>query len=106
MSSGVGKLGEIALEVEANVRNAVTALQFQDMTTQLTGHTRVRIEQIEALLAGLAALPELLDASPEATDQGVAVLQQMREGLEAVRNRTARNPVRQEKVDNGEIELF
>jgi methyl-accepting chemotaxis protein len=106
MSSGVSKLGSIALEVEGNVHNAVTALQFQDMTTQLVGHTRLRIEELEAMLTGLAVLPELLNASTDAADPGAAVLRQMREGLEAARSRTAKNPVRQEKVDNGEIELF
>jgi methyl-accepting chemotaxis protein len=99
-------LGSIALEVEGNVHNAVTALQFQDMTTQLVGHTRLRIEELEAMLTGLAVLPELLNASTDAADPGAAVLRQMREGLEAARSRTAKNPVRQEKVDNGEIELF
>ena len=106
MSSGVTRLGSIALEVEGNVHNAVTALQFQDMTTQLVGHTRMRIEELESMLTGLAVLPELLNASAGAADPGAAALRQMREGLDAVRVRTARNPVRQEKVDNGEIELF
>ncbi len=106
MSAGVTQLGSIALEVEGNVHNAVTALQFQDMTTQLVGHTRMRIEELEAMLKGLAVLPDLLDASTDAADPGAAALQKMREGLDAVRIRTARNPVRQEKVDNGDVELF
>ena len=110
MASGVEQLGSIAQDVEGNVRAAVTALQFQDMTTQLVSHTRLRIEQMESMLASLSSLPAVLvacaDPADGDADPAAPALQKLRAGLVAARERTARNPVAQEQMSNGEVELF
>ncbi|MEI6299906.1 MAG: methyl-accepting chemotaxis protein [Betaproteobacteria bacterium] len=110
MASGVEQLGSIAQDVEGNVRAAVTALQFQDMTTQLVSHTRLRIEQMESMLASLSSLPAVLvacaDPADGDADPAAPVLQKLRAGLVAARERTAGNPVAQEQMSNGEVELF
>ena len=110
MAAGVEQLGSIAQDVEGNVRAAVTALQFQDMTTQLVSHTRLRIEQMESMLVSLSSLPAVLvacaDPADGDADPAAPALQQLRAGLVAARERTARNPVAQEQMSNGEVELF
>lgn len=103
---GVDELGRIARQVEDNVRIAVTALQFQDVTTQLVGHTRARMTELESMMAGLATLPDALELSAGGNAHGQAVLQKMRERVLAARERTSRNPVREGQMDNGGIELF
>ncbi len=110
---GVDELGRIARQVEENVRVAVTALQFQDVTTQLVGHTRLRITELEQMIGGLAALPSMLDAAvagEPGADPGRAnaVLLQLRERIALARAHTSKNPVRedQQQMSNGDIELF
>lgn len=108
---GVDELGRIARQVEQNVHTAVTALQFQDVTTQLVGHTRLRITELESMIGGLAALPEMLDAavageSGADTSHANAVLEQLRERMVAARGRTSRSPVREDQMDKGGVELF
>jgi hypothetical protein len=63
---------------------------------------------MEVMLASFAALPGVLEAAScgGGSNAAAAALQQLREGLDSARARTARNPVRQEQMDNGGIELF
>ncbi|MDP2399235.1 MAG: hypothetical protein Q8M53_12890 [Burkholderiales bacterium] len=46
-------------EIELAVSNAVSALQFQDMATQLVGHAAQRIELLEKIAELLGRLPEV-----------------------------------------------
>lgn len=48
-----------AEDVERAVGNAVSALQFQDMATQLVGHAVQRIELLEKITELLGRLPEV-----------------------------------------------
>ncbi len=112
-ASRVRDLAGIVDETERQVGVAVTSLQFQDMTTQLIGHTQVRIEQGRKLLAGLygvgdvlasvAALP--LDAD-EPSPEHAARFQRVTELLEQVRSVTHRNPVQAAQMSHGDVELF
>lgn len=112
MEKGVEELGCIACRVEFDVNTAVTALQFQDMATQLLNHARKRVDEIQESLGDVARLPETLtrvaeDLNDDASlQQAYAAIAQVQARLEEARNRTARNPVRQEEMASGEIELF
>jgi methyl-accepting chemotaxis protein len=115
MAGSVEELGRIAREVEANVNTAVTALQFQDMAGQLVAHARKRVAEIEGSLADMRRLPEVLAHasnagagadSDRAMAEAQAVIDSVRERLQAVRTRTAKNPVAQAAVVGGDIDLF
>lgn len=111
MASSVEELGRIAHEVEANVNAAVTALQFQDMATQLVGHARKRVTEIEESLAEVTQLPGALANVAELEDeQSIAqahnVIEQVKQRLQTMRTHTEKNPVRQEAVASGDIDLF
>jgi hypothetical protein len=69
-------------QVAEAVHAAVTALQFQDMATQLTGHAQRRLSVLEDRLRSLSA-----DAA---------------RGLQIVH----RHPVRQVEMSAGSIDLF
>ena len=87
--------------VASDVNVAVTALQFQDMTSQLIEHTQERIEH------GLSVADELARIIKQDADL-LGGLRQARERMhsaaDAVENR--RHPVTQENLDSGDIELF
>ena len=112
METSVEQLGHIAREVEANVNTAVTALQFQDMATQLLNHARKRVAEIEESLTEITRLPEALAQAACASDdeqsltQARAAIEQVQVRMNDIRARTARNPVRQEEMASGDIELF
>ena len=98
-------------EIEQNVGVAVTSLQFQDISTQLIGHTRTRIEQGQRLLHGLAGvgvtLSEASSVAPEALPAAVpAETARFNVLLEQVRAVTHRNPAQQSAMNHGEVELF
>lgn len=81
--------GSQALEAAATeVARAVTALQFQDMATQLIAHTRTQLRHCTDQLA-LQAFGEDEDGAPV---------------LQAAPLRA--NPVTQSEIDAGSIELF
>jgi hypothetical protein len=62
--------------------------------------------ELESMMAGLATLPDALELSAGGNAHGQAVLQKMRERVVAARERTSRNPVREDQMDKGGIELF
>jgi methyl-accepting chemotaxis protein len=112
-ASRVGDLSALVEEIERQVGVAVTSLQFQDMTSQLIGHTQVRIEQGQKLLAGLYGVGDVLAsfaAMPLSADdqsgEQAARFQRVTELLEQVRSVTHRNPVQAAQMAHGDVELF
>ncbi|HET9820680.1 MAG TPA: hypothetical protein VFQ16_02525 [Burkholderiaceae bacterium] len=81
--------GEAAAELNRHLGRAVTALQFQDMASQLITHTHRRLRNCADRLAA--------DAFGADDDDGAAVVEDapMRP-----------NPVTQDEMDAGSIELF
>jgi methyl-accepting chemotaxis protein len=109
----VGDLAGIVAEIEQQVGIAITSLQFQDMTSQLIGHTQLRIEQSQRLLAALYGVGDVLASmaamSPDGTDpdqEHAARFQRVSELLEQVRTVTHRNPVQAGQMATGDVELF
>jgi len=108
----LGQLGDIADEVDVQVGRAITALQFQDIVSQLLGHVGRRIDAIDDVsrhLGGLAQTLQRCAATSNAAD-AVQSLQSETRGvsdrLRAMAQITANNPVGQQAMNQGGIELF
>lgn len=79
-------------DVERAVGNAISAMQFQDMATQLVGHAAQRMALLEKIAESLSRMPEAPIAELAA----------------AVANATCgrRSPVEQAGMAGGAVELF
>ena len=82
------ELTTVLAEIQHQLDNAVTALQFHDMTSQLINHTQLRLRNCADQLAGSLFADD---------EEGEAV-------IEAAPDRP--NPVTQSEMDAGSIELF
>ncbi len=87
-------INRISTELEGTVNDAVTALQFQDMASQLIGHTLTRIAEAERVLCALSG------------NDPAAAARDAERKIAATRNATHHNPVQQQAVASGDVELF
>jgi methyl-accepting chemotaxis protein len=94
IATSADAINRISSELQGTVNDAVTALQFQDMASQLIGHTLTRIIEAERVLCSLSG------ADPASVAHG------MEEKMAAMREATHHNPVKQQAVASGEVELF
>lgn len=76
-------------EAMQNIASAITALQFHDMATQLIGHTQRRLRSCADRIAR--------DAMGDDDEDGCAVIEE---------GPGRPNPVTQDEMDAGSIELF
>jgi methyl-accepting chemotaxis protein len=110
--AALGQLGGIADEVDAQVGCAVTALQFQDIVSQLLGHVGRRVDAVNDVsrhLGGLALTLQRNAATPDAADALQSLQNETRgiaERLKDMEQMTANNPVSQSEMSQGDIELF
>jgi methyl-accepting chemotaxis protein len=91
---GADDIKRISAAMQGTVGEAVMALQFQDLASQLIAHTMTRLDQAERVLGGLTAA---------GAHAGVGELAQSIDGL---RGATAHNPVQQVQLESGSVELF
>ena len=113
VSLSLVKLGENASDLEVRVGHAITALQFQDLVTQLVSHSQGRVSGLQRLSISLQALQNgliqgLAEAKP---DVDVAKTLQMpmsdvEQQCELLASSGKRNPVAQESMSSGDVELF
>ena len=106
----VERLSAIANEVEGDVRVAVTSLQFQDLSTQLLSHIQGRVEAIESILAKVASISmdqnsTVEDPADDSSLRLVRFQQAIDEAAETI-GQLKHNPVSQEHMASGDIELF
>ncbi|HRH80565.1 MAG TPA: methyl-accepting chemotaxis protein [Thiobacillaceae bacterium] len=100
MGRAAAEIDQQAGQVGQEVGRAVTALQFQDMTSQLIGHTQLRLLAIHAVVHGVEE-----SLRQNGGEQALlAARARMQEVTEL--GRTHANPVKQENLDSGDIELF
>lgn len=105
------QLGGIADEVDVQVGQAVTALQFQDIVSQLVSHVGRRIDTVSDVSRHLAELVQTLRSPSNNPAADVArSLQTESERISTLLKErvqiTANNPVNQSGMSQGEIELF
>jgi methyl-accepting chemotaxis protein len=92
----IEELDRISLEVGSGVDQAITALQFQDMSSQLLGQMRKHFAKLGGFAAGLGGLHALAaEQWPERVENETAELR-----------KPVANPVSQSSVNAGEVELF
>lgn len=80
-------------DVEQAVNSAVSALQFQDMATQLVGHAAQRIALLEKITESLGRLPEVS-------------IDELTAAVAATNCEHHTGPVEQASVTGGSVELF
>lgn len=107
------KLGENARDLELRVGRAITSLQFQDMVTQLVSHSMNRVAGMQQLANSLQTMQNgliqgLAQAKPD-EDMANALrspMSRVEEGCEQLAASGKRNPVAQESMSSGDVELF
>jgi methyl-accepting chemotaxis protein len=110
--SALGQLGGIADEVDVQVGRAITALQFQDIVSQLLGHVGRRVDAIGDVSKHLGELAQTLQRNAVTTNAADAMqslqaeTRRVSERLKEMDNATANNPVSQQQMNQGGIELF
>lgn len=111
-SDAVGKLAGSAQSIEQQVNRAVTALQFQDMVSQLMDHVGKRVDALDNVIRHLGELAVALQRDAQSSDSHSA-LEQLSQGTRQVTDslanlnlETRHNPVGQKAMDTGDIELF
>lgn len=108
----IGDLADGSTKVDEQVNRAVTALQFQDMVSQLLGHIQRRVQALEGVLDELGQLGQILRADAEQGRAGDAITSlhngvgKISAGLANLASLTASNPVGQKALSQGDIELF
>ncbi|MCK6396504.1 methyl-accepting chemotaxis protein [Zoogloea sp.] len=104
----IGHLAEHAHVMDAEVNRAVTALQFQDLVSQLIAHVDRRVNGLTQLMGQFDALSGCIQQAATAGDAAplLRVVEEMRVQLAALEEKTGARPVRQQEVSHGEIDLF
>lgn len=99
---------ELKQQINASAMSAVQSLQFEDIIQQLTGHARNRAVQMEQLFGNLAqGLAEMRITDTQQTDQFVQTIKIMQKEVASFREALEKeNPVKQETMQAGKIELF
>lgn len=101
MADAARTIDHHAESVGREVNAAVTALQFQDMTSQLISHAQAGIEALRVAAEESAAA----FAGAEEVAKGLLHAKERMHALAEV-DRVRLNPVKQESMDSGDIELF
>ncbi len=108
----LGGLAISASAVEMLVGRAITAMQFQDMVSQLLGHIQCRVDAMDGMVRELNALGVTLGRDAETADARSAIASLREEqtkiaaALQSVETQTTHNPVAQKAMTDGDIELF
>lgn len=108
----IGALGASASNVESLVGRAITALQFQDMVSQLLGHVVRRVDALDDAMKHLDVLGQALEREAASVDGPAAIISLREEqagiiaALKDIEAKTVNNPVSQQAMTQGDIELF
>ncbi|WP_300434269.1 methyl-accepting chemotaxis protein [Zoogloea sp.] len=101
-------LGQHAKVMDAEVHRAVTALQFQDLVSQLIGHVDRRVDGLSQVLVEFGSLAGLMQQAMVSGD-----VEPLKRAAEATRiqlstlgERLGGGPVSQQDVSHGDIDLF
>jgi methyl-accepting chemotaxis protein len=111
-SEAIGRLGAAAQEMDGRVNVAITALQFQDMVSQLIGHVKGRVEALDGVVRHMGDLGDALSRNAAAADTHAAIDALKREtakiatSLQSLATETTKNPVGQRAMTQGDVELF
>jgi methyl-accepting chemotaxis protein len=108
----LGQLGGIADDVDVQVGRAMTALQFQDLVSQLLGHVGRRVDAIDEASRHLGELAQSLQRNAETVGAADAMrslqaeTRHVADRLRDLEQLTGNSPVSQQGLNQGGIELF
>ena len=111
-AKAIGSLGASAAIVEGQVGRAITALQFQDMVSQLMSHVLKRVDALDGVVGHLGELSKKLrvdsdhDDAPDAIEALRDETRKVSDSLVKMTSQTTHNPVGQDVMTEGEVELF
>ena len=107
MSQVIVKQTEISGKVNEVVGSAVTSLQFQDLVNQLLQHSRLRLDSMQEAWQIIGDLAKEEQGSKSTSPDDVdRVSQKVVEIFNSANQVSQRNPVRQEHMQSGDIDLF
>ncbi len=109
LQTSVAEISRIGTEVRSTVNAAVTALQFEDLTSQLVEHLDRRIQGLGALLAGIRAIDLSETGATPLTTTYHGRVERLREAIAktgALLEKTEHVAVSQQEMHAGDIELF
>ena len=107
MSNVIEKQSVISTKVDEVVGAAVTSLQFQDMVNQLLQHSIQRLDSMQTAWLRMGDVAKQEQSGVVVSQQEIVkVLQEIVEVFERADRLSSRNPVRQEHMQSGDIELF
>jgi methyl-accepting chemotaxis protein len=107
MASVLAQQSRMTDEVDEVVNKAVTSLQFQDMMTQLLHHSAIRLESIHAAWEKIGEWSENSRHGEHATlELKDRMLEEIGVLLSRANETSKKNPVRQDSMDSGGVELF
>lgn len=107
MSTVIEKQTEISSKVDDVVGAAVTSLQFQDMVSQLLQHSVQRIDCMHSAWTSMGEVAKQEQSGVSISRQQVErVTQDIAAVFERAEHLSSKNPVRQEQMSSGDIELF
>jgi len=101
-------LGRHATVMDAEVHRAVTALQFQDLVSQLIGHVDRRVDGLGQVLMEFESLAGLVQQAVASGDVEplTRAAEAIRIQLSTLGERLGGGPVSQQDVSHGDIDLF
>jgi len=102
------KLSTISDEIKSHTSTTIRALQFDDIVQQLAGHTCDRIARMQELFAELEDKLTNIRKLEAMDGDGIQnYVEKMRDEVGCFRARLEKeNPVRQNSMSEGKIELF
>lgn len=108
-SKKLNEVSAIAHEIDIKVALAVTSLQYEDIVTQLVGHIEQRISSISKTLVDIdtAYRVERDDGdNPRLLAEKIEIIKaDIRDTIDVIKN-LKHNPVKQESMAVGDIDLF
>jgi len=94
--------------ISEHVGTAVRALQFEDIIQQLISHSRSRANEMEKMFVSIhSQIDKLYNSENQAMEEIIVSLKTCQDEINAIRDALQlNNPVKQQTLDKGDVELF
>jgi len=111
VSDELKNVSSISSEISNDVNLAVQSMQFEDMTNQLIEHVNKRVQTLRGFSNASTYLNNDMHKVKKHEqalqfDEHIALLRSAMNDAHKLSEQTIKNPVHQDDMDNGEIELF
>lgn len=105
------RVSNISAEITNDVEQALQSMQFEDMTNQLLVHLSKRVDTLRGFANASSLLRNDLnvvnrDELAVRHEKHIEHMQQVMSAAHELSEKTEKNPVHQESMDDGEIEYF